>query len=48
MPVKNPVEDPNKKDPRKDIPEIDPKPSKVPEIDPPPGQPEKRLPPDPQ
>lgn len=44
----NPVENPNKRDPRRDTPEIDPNPSKVPEIDPQPGVPEKKLPPDPQ
>jgi hypothetical protein len=44
----NPIENPDKGDPRKNIPEIDPKPSKVPEIDPQPGMPEKKLPPDPQ
>ncbi|WP_413585675.1 hypothetical protein [Bdellovibrio sp. HCB274] len=44
---KIPVENPNKRDPRRDTPEIDPNPSKVPEIDPQPGVPEKKLPPDP-
>lgn len=43
----NPVENPDRNDPRKNVPEIDPKPNKEPEIDPQPNEPEKKLPPDP-